>query len=77
MTTTTATERRGRLRGLYAITPETDDLGRLAAAWCGAALDGGARLVQYRAKSLAARERSRQAQALARPVPRAAACPSS
>jgi len=63
MTATTATERRGRLRGLYAITPETDDLVRLLGL-VRAALDGGARLVQYRAKSLAARERLRQAQAL-------------
>jgi thiamine-phosphate pyrophosphorylase len=41
---------RGRLRGLYVITPENPD----AAAWIarvGAALHGGARLLQYRDKS--------------------------
>jgi thiamine-phosphate pyrophosphorylase len=55
-----ATERRSRLRGLYAITPETGD----TAALCdkvAAALDGGARLVQYRAKRLSPRERLAQA----------------
>ena len=56
-------ERRRLLRGLYAITPETDDLARLLAlARC--AIDGGARLVQYRAKRLAAHERLCQAGAL-------------
>jgi thiamine-phosphate pyrophosphorylase len=62
-----ATERRAGLRGLYAITPESDDpaaLCRLVAA----ALDGGARLVQYRAKRLAHRER------LARAPPLLALC---
>jgi thiamine-phosphate pyrophosphorylase len=41
---------RGRLRGLYAITPENSD----AAGWLarvGAALQGGARILQYRDKS--------------------------
>lgn len=40
---------RGRLRGLYAITPESADTARLAAqvAQC---IEGGAALVQYRAK---------------------------
>lgn len=52
-----ATERHAPLRGLYAITPESADpatLLRLVAA----ALDGGARLVQYRSKRLSARERA-------------------
>ncbi len=42
---------RGALRGLYAVTPETPDTERLLrlARSC---LDGGARLLQYRAKSL-------------------------
>lgn len=56
-------ERRWQLRGLYAITPETPDLARLLEL-VRAALDGGARLVQYRAKGLVAAERSRQAEAL-------------
>ena len=64
MTATTAIERQRRLRGLYAITPETGDLARLV-AMVRAAIDGGARLVQYRAKDLAAEDRLRQAQALA------------
>ncbi|MDH5264346.1 MAG: thiamine phosphate synthase [Betaproteobacteria bacterium] len=56
-------ERRRLLRGLYAITPETDDLARLVdLARC--AIDGGARLVQYRSKNLPAPVRRRQAQAL-------------
>jgi thiamine-phosphate pyrophosphorylase len=63
MTTNTGSEGRARLRGLYAITPESDDLPRLLAL-VHAALDGGARLVQYRAKQLAARERMHQAQSL-------------
>jgi thiamine-phosphate pyrophosphorylase len=54
---------RARLRGLYAITPEIDDAARLVNL-VRAALDGGARLVQYRAKRLAPRERLQQAQAL-------------
>ena len=63
MTTTSAPERRRRLRGLYAITPETADpakLERLARA----ALAGGARLLQYRAKRLAPHLRLAQARAL-------------
>jgi thiamine-phosphate pyrophosphorylase len=39
-----------RLRGLYAVTPETADTGALADA-VAACLEGGAALVQYRAKS--------------------------
>jgi thiamine-phosphate pyrophosphorylase len=45
-----ASERR-RLRGLYAITPETHDTGGLLAR-SRLALEGGAALLQYRAKSL-------------------------
>ena len=63
MPVTMIDERRARLRGLYAITPEADDLGRLVML-ASAALDGGARLLQYRAKGLCARERSRRAEAL-------------
>ena len=61
--TTSATERRRRLRGLYAVTPETDDLARLREL-VGGAIAGGARLVQYRAKRLADRERRLQAESL-------------
>lgn len=60
---TTKAELAGRLRGLYAITPQTRDLDALLRR-VGAALDGGARLVQYRAKDLEAAERLLQAQAL-------------
>ncbi|HEX3096890.1 MAG TPA: thiamine phosphate synthase [Usitatibacter sp.] len=42
---------RARLRGLYAITPETADTASLVAR-ARLALEGGARLLQYRAKSL-------------------------
>ncbi len=56
--------RRSRLRGLYAITPETPDT-----AWLGnavaAAIAGGARVVQYRNKSNDAALRLAQARALA------------
>lgn len=62
MTAKTVFERR-RLRGLYAITPETADAGELVAL-VRAALDGGARLVQYRSKHAAAGARARQAEAL-------------
>ena len=61
----TGAARRGALRGLYAITPETDDQSRLLTL-VESALDGGARLVQFRAKSLARRDRLQQAQALLR-----------
>lgn len=61
--TATSTERGARLRGLYAITPEVSDLPRLSALVL-AALDGGARLVQYRAKGLLPDERAAQARAL-------------
>jgi thiamine-phosphate pyrophosphorylase len=63
MQTNRNSERQALLRGLYAITPETDDLPRLLAL-VRSAIDGGARLVQYRAKQLAARSRLRQAQSL-------------
>jgi thiamine-phosphate pyrophosphorylase len=56
-------ERNSRLRGLYAITPETADL-PLLLEQVRAAVDGGARIVQYRAKGLGAGERLRQAAAL-------------
>jgi thiamine-phosphate pyrophosphorylase len=61
--TTSATERRRRLRGLYAVTPETEDLARLRDL-VDRAIAGGARLVQYRAKGLAAPERRLQAASL-------------
>jgi thiamine-phosphate pyrophosphorylase len=56
---------RGRLRGLYAITPENpDDTGWIARV--GAVLRGGARILQYRDKSGdAARWRERRETALA------------
>jgi thiamine-phosphate pyrophosphorylase len=60
---TTSTIERRRLFGLYAVTPETGDaakLHRLVAS----AIEGGARLVQYRAKGLAPRERLLQAGSL-------------
>ncbi len=56
-------ERNDQLRGLYAITPETADLPQLLEKVRGA-VDGGARIVQYRAKGLGAAERLRQAGAL-------------
>ncbi len=52
-----------RLRGLYAVTPEMADGERLLAL-VGEALAGGARLVQYRAKTLDAGLRLSQAGAL-------------
>ena len=60
---TSAIERSGRLRGLYAITPEIDDAAVLRAL-VSSAIDGGARLVQYRAKGLSSRERLHQAESL-------------
>ncbi|MEW5863177.1 MAG: thiamine phosphate synthase [Pseudomonadota bacterium] len=51
------------LRGLYAITPECADTARLAAL-VERALEGGARLVQYRAKALAREAKLAQARAL-------------
>ena len=46
----------GKLRGLYAVTPECHDRDRLLAD-VGAALRGGCRFVQYRDKTSAAPER--------------------
>lgn len=54
-----------RLRGLYALTPDTRDTAALVAA-VAAALDGGAAAVQYRSKELDAPLRATQARALAR-----------
>lgn len=56
-------DRRAQLRGLYAVTPTEPATGRLV-SWVGAALDGGARLVQYRAKSGDTHHRAEQARAL-------------
>ena len=53
-----------RLRGLYAITPETADT-RLLASAARAALAGGAALLQYRAKRLASDAMLEQARLLA------------
>lgn len=58
-------QRRARLRGLYAITPERADTAGLVAD-VAAALRGGAAAVQYRAKTLAPALRHEQALALAR-----------
>ena len=54
-----------KLRGLYAITPESPD-GTCLLADVEAALAGGCRLVQYRDKTSAAPERVARAQALRR-----------
>ena len=70
-------ERRERLRGLYAVTPDTADTTRLA-AFVTAAIDGGASAIQYRNKIASPALRREQAQALAdvldgvfgRPAPR-------
>ena len=56
---------RERLRGLYAITPETADAGELAAR-VGACIAGGAALVQYRAKHASGAAALVQARAVAR-----------
>lgn len=54
---------RDRLKGLYAVTPDgLDDAGLLRA--CEAVLRGGARLLQYRSKSVDAVTRARQASLL-------------
>ena len=55
----------GKLRGLYAITPESRDRDRLLAS-VEAALRGGCRFVQYRDKTSAAPERVARAHALRR-----------
>lgn len=54
---------RNRLSGLYAVTPDDDDTGRLSAR-VKAALVGGAALVQYRNKRASAALRREQAGAL-------------
>lgn len=56
--------RAGRLRGLYAVTPDVADTEELVAS-VEAAIDGGARAVQYRNKSASAELRRAQAYALA------------
>ncbi|HWD35955.1 MAG TPA: thiamine phosphate synthase, partial [Casimicrobiaceae bacterium] len=52
------------MRGLYAVTPELADADALTAK-VRAAIDGGARVVQYRDKSRAPSARRTQAQRLA------------
>jgi len=59
-----ASEARRRLRGLYAITPESADTEALAER-VAACLDGGAALVQYRAKNAHAALAAKQARLLA------------
>jgi thiamine-phosphate pyrophosphorylase len=54
-----------RIRGLYAITPDTSDTPLLVAK-LEAALQGGANVIQYRNKSASAELRRAQAMALAR-----------
>jgi thiamine-phosphate pyrophosphorylase len=56
--------RAARLRGLYAVTPDLTDTAALSAL-VAAAIDGGARAVQYRNKSAAPELRRTQAYALA------------
>jgi thiamine-phosphate pyrophosphorylase len=56
--------RAGRLKGLYAITPDVGDTQALI-AMVAASIDGGAAAVQYRNKSANADERRAQAYALA------------
>ena len=63
---------RPRLRGLYAITPEAAD-GASLLARSRSALEGGARLLQYRAKSLGPAAALDQARALAAECRRAGA----
>ena len=58
------TEARGRIAGLYAVTPDVDDV-RVLVAKVAAAIDGGARTVQYRNKTLPGAARAMQARALA------------
>jgi thiamine-phosphate pyrophosphorylase len=53
------------LRGLYAVTPESPDTADLLRS-VASALDGGARLVQYRSKSILPELRVEQATALSR-----------
>ena len=66
------TSSRGRLRGLYAITPGTADTASLVAR-SRMALEGGARLLQYRAKAADPAAALDQARALAAECRRAGA----
>lgn len=52
-----------RLSGLYAVTPDMDDTAALVAK-CAAAIDGGARAIQYRHKTASAALREAQARAI-------------
>jgi thiamine-phosphate pyrophosphorylase len=54
---------RARVRGLYAVTPDLADTGKLAGL-VNAALEGGARLVQYRNKTASSQLKLEQARAL-------------
>jgi thiamine-phosphate pyrophosphorylase len=56
--------RAARIAGLYALTPDLDDTGRLLAK-VAAALDGGAAAIQYRNKAASVATRRAQAHALA------------
>lgn len=55
--------RAARLAGLYAVTPDLDDTAALVAK-CAAAIDGGARAIQYRHKTASAALREAQARAI-------------
>jgi len=55
--------RAARLAGLYAVTSDEDDTGVLVAK-CAAAIDGGARAIQYRHKTATAALREAQARAI-------------
>ena len=55
--------RTARLAGLYAVTPDVDDTAALVAK-CAAAIDGGARAIQYRHKTASAALREAQARAI-------------
>jgi thiamine-phosphate pyrophosphorylase len=57
------TEGAGRVRGLYAVTPDLADTDALAAK-VAAAIEGGARVVQYRSKALPPAARREQARRL-------------
>lgn len=52
-----------RLSGLYAVTPDMDDTAALVAK-CAAAIDGGARAIQYRHKTASVALREAQARAI-------------
>ncbi|HJU21333.1 MAG TPA: thiamine phosphate synthase [Casimicrobiaceae bacterium] len=54
-----------RVRGLYAVTPDSDDTDALVAK-VAAAIEGGAAIVQYRNKTSSPQVRRSQAQALAK-----------